>query len=83
VSGVGVASFEQTLLVELVGEDGTSLASQPVIANASDLGQPGPFSAELPYSVSSNSPGRVVVRDISPANGGDVHVTSVEVTLAP
>jgi hypothetical protein len=83
VSGVGVASFEQTLLVELVGEDGTILASQPVIANASDLGQPGPFSAELPYSVSSNSPGRVVVRDISPANGGDVHVTSVEVTLAP
>lgn len=83
VSGVGIASFEQTLVVELVGEDGTVLASQPVIVNAPDLGQPGPFSAELPYSVAATSPGRIVVRDVSPAFGGDTHVTSVEVTLSP
>lgn len=83
ISGVGVASFEQTLLVELVGEDGTTLASQPVIVNAPDLGQPGTFSAQLPYRVTTTGPGRVVVRDISPAFGGDTHVTSVEVTLSP
>ncbi|MCL4266640.1 MAG: hypothetical protein KJ069_25825 [Anaerolineae bacterium] len=83
ISGVGVASFEQTLLVELLGEDGAVLASQPVIVNAPDLGQPGEFSAELPYSVATAGPGRIVVRDISPAFGGDTHVTSVEVTLSP
>ncbi|HRQ41758.1 MAG TPA: Gmad2 immunoglobulin-like domain-containing protein [Chloroflexota bacterium] len=81
VSGVGIASFEQTLVVELVGEDGAVLASQPVIVNAPDLGQPGTFSAALSYSVAG--PGRIVVRDISPAFGGDVHVSSVEVMLSP
>lgn len=83
VVGEGIASFEQTLLVELLDENGTTLASQPVIVNAPDLGQPGTFSAELPYSVAATSPGRVVVRDVSPAFGGDTHVTSVEVTLSP
>lgn len=83
VSGVGIASFEQTLLVELVGEDGAVLASQPVIVNAPDLGQPGEFSADMSYSAIATSPGRIVVRDISPAFGGDTHVTSVEVTLSP
>ncbi|MBX3057764.1 MAG: hypothetical protein KF770_14965 [Anaerolineae bacterium] len=83
VSGVGIASFEQTLVVELVGEDGAVLASQPVIVNAPDLGQPGEFSADLSYSAIATSPGRIVVRDISPAFGGDTHVTSVEVTLSP
>ncbi len=83
VSGVGIASFEQTLVVEVLGEDGTVLSSQPVIVNAPDLGQPGEFSAELPYSVAATGPGRIVVRDVSPAFGGDVHVSSVEVTLSP
>ncbi|GIK55309.1 MAG: hypothetical protein HND44_12850 [Chloroflexi bacterium] len=83
VTGEGVASFEQTLLVELLDEDGTVLASQPVIVNAPDLGQPGAFSAELPYSVATANPGRIVVRDVSPAFGGDIHLASVEVTLSP
>lgn len=83
VAGVGIASFEQTLLVELLGEDGAVLASQPVMVNAPDLGQPGTFSAALSYTVATAVPGRIVVRDISPAFGGDVHVTSVEVTLSP
>jgi hypothetical protein len=83
VSGAGIASFEQTLVAEVVGEDGTVLASQPVIVNAPDLGQPGTFSAELSYTVATAGPGRIVVRDISPAFGGDVHVSSVEVTLSP
>jgi hypothetical protein len=83
VVGEGIASFEQTLLVELLDENGMILASQPVIVNAPDLGQPSTFSAELPYSVAATSPGRVVVRDVSPAFGGDTHLASVEVTLSP
>lgn len=83
VSGVALASFEQTLVVELLDEAGAALSSEPVIVDAPDLGQPGSFNLELTYEVSSSMPGRVVVRDPSPAFGGDVHLASVEVTLAP
>jgi hypothetical protein len=83
VEGTAVASFEQTLLIELLDADGNVIASQPVIVNAPDLGQPGPYAADIAYSVTTSGPGRVVVRDISPAFGGDVHLASVEVSLNP
>lgn len=83
VAGVALASFEQTLVVELLDEMGQVLSSQPVTVAAPDLGQPGPFSIELTYEVAADMPGRVMVRDISPAFGGDVHRASVEVTLTP
>jgi hypothetical protein len=83
VEGVGVASFEQTLLIELYDADGTVVASQPVIVGAPDFGLPGPYTADLPYRVTTSGPGRVVVRDVSPAFGGDVHLASVEVDLNP
>jgi Immunoglobulin-like domain of bacterial spore germination len=83
VEGIAVASFEQTLVIELLDADGIVVASQPVIVNAPDLGQPGPFAADIPYNVTTSGPGRVVVRDISPAFGGDVHLASVEVSLNP
>jgi len=83
VAGIGLASFEQTLLVEVVGEDGRVLTSQPVTVNAPDLGQPGEFSIDLPYGVAASGPGRIVVRDPSPVFGGDSHLASVEVTLSP
>lgn len=83
VAGVALASFEQTLVVEILDEAGQVLSSQPVTVEAPDLGQPGPFSIALPYEVASATPGRIVVRDLSPAFGGDAHLASVEVTLAP
>ena len=83
VEGIALASFEQNLLIELYDADGNVIASQSVIVNAPDMGQPGPFSADIPYSVSAPGPGRVVVRDLSPAFGGDVHLASVEVDLNP
>lgn len=83
VEGIAVASFEQTLLIELHDADGNVVASQSVIVNAPDLGQPGPYSADIPYSVATSGPGRVVVRDVSPAFGGDVHLASVEIDLNP
>jgi hypothetical protein len=83
ISGFGLASFEQTLVVEIHDEAGNTIASDPVMVDAPDLGQPGYFSIDLAYSVATTGPGRVVVRDVSPAFGGDVYVTSVEVTLAP
>lgn len=83
VSGTALASFEQTLLVEVLDEAGEVLNAQPVIVEAPDLGQPGPFSVALAYEVAATMPGRIVVRDVSPAFGGDVHLASVEVTLEP
>jgi hypothetical protein len=83
VEGYGLAGFEQTLLVQVLDADGTVIGESPVTVAASDLGQPGPFSADVDYSAASGGPGRIVVRDISPAHGGDAHLASVEIALAP
>ena len=83
VEGVGLASFEQTLLIEVVDAYGDVIGVQPVLVQAADFGLPGPFVADVPYTLTASGPGRVVVRDISPAHGDDVHRSSVEVDLAP
>jgi hypothetical protein len=83
VRGFGLAGFEQTLLVEIYDGQGSLVGSSPVIVDAPDLGQPGGFIVDVPYAVNEAGPGRVVVRDVSPAFGGDVHLASVEVDLRP
>ncbi|MCI0399116.1 MAG: Gmad2 immunoglobulin-like domain-containing protein [Chloroflexi bacterium] len=83
VEGIALASFEQTLVVEVLDTDGNVVGSQAIIVAAPDLGQPGPFIADVPYTIAVAGPGRIVVRDPSPAFGGDVHLASVEVTLEP
>jgi hypothetical protein len=83
VVGFGWASFEQTLVIEVLDEDGLVLGSTPVLVQAPDLGMPGFFNARIPYTISRSMPGRIVVRDISPAFGGDTHRSSIEVTLNP
>jgi hypothetical protein len=83
VEGFGLASFEQTLLVEVEDGGGGVVGSMPVIVDAPDLGQPGTFSVDISYTVSEAGPGRIVVRDVSPAFGGNTHLASVEVNLSP
>jgi hypothetical protein len=83
VEGFGLASFEQTLVVEVYDENGALLGQQPITVNSPDWGIPGPFSADVPYSVASSGPGRIVVRDPSVVFNWDNHLSSVEVTLAP
>ncbi|MFO7697062.1 MAG: Gmad2 immunoglobulin-like domain-containing protein [Anaerolineae bacterium] len=83
VEGYALAGFEQTLLVEVLDARGTVVGGTPVMVQAPDLGQPGPFSADVAYVVSVGGPGRVVVRDVSPAHGGDAHVASAGVNLQP
>jgi len=83
VAGFGLAGFEQTLVIDVYDAEGNQLAEHPVIVNAPDLGQPGPFEADLSYTLAQPGPGRVVVRDVSPAFGGDTHLASVEVKLQP
>ena len=83
VEGYGRASFEQTLVIEVLDTDGNVVGSMPVLVNAPEMGMYGAFSADVPYVVAFEGPGRIVVRDISPAHGGDSHRASVEITLAP
>jgi hypothetical protein len=83
VQGYALAGIEQTLQIQVLDVDGNVIGGGPVTVAAPDLGQPGRFSADVPYGLASGGPGRIVVRDISPAYGGDAHLASVEVTLAP
>lgn len=83
VEGVGVASFEGTLVVEVYDAEGLLVGSEPLIAAAPEMGQPGTFSVSVPYSVSSAGPGRVRVVDPLPAFNGIGHVASVELMLEP
>ncbi|HET9590808.1 MAG TPA: Gmad2 immunoglobulin-like domain-containing protein, partial [Anaerolineales bacterium] len=83
VEGFALASFEQTLLAEILDADGNVIGSEAVIVQAPDLGQPGPFRVDIAYTATGSGPGRVVVRDPSPAFGGDTHLSSVEITLEP
>ena len=83
VQGYGWASFEQTLVVDILDIDGNVIGSQPVIVNSPEMGEPGPFEVDVAYTLQTPGPGRVVVRDPSVVIPSDVHLTSVEVNLSP
>lgn len=82
VSAFGWAGFEQTLIVEVQDEMGAVVGMLPVTLTG-DFGEAVAFTAEVPYTVEAEGFGRIAIRDISPAFGGDSFVTSVEVTLTP
>jgi hypothetical protein len=83
VRGFGIGSFEGNLVVELADASGNQLSIKPVTVDAPEMGEPGPFAVTLSYSVPEEQPGRVVIRDPSPAFAGAVHLASVEVQLQP
>ncbi len=84
VSGIAVASFEQTLAVEVQDENGTVVGQASVLVQAPAFGgQPGPFSVNVPYAIGAAQVGRVVVKDVSVGIPGLIHLSSVEVTLQP
>ena len=67
MEGFALATFEQTLLIEILDSEGNVAGTESVIVQAPELGQPGPFSADVAYTVTEAGPGRIVVRDPSPA----------------
>lgn len=83
VEGIGIASFEQTLVVTVYNDEGISIASLPLTVAAPDFGLPGTFRIDVPYMVAREQPGRITVSDPSVAFLGDNHIASVEVRLAP
>lgn len=83
VEGIGIASFEGTLLVQIFDMAGNLVGMQPLIVDAPEMGMPGTFSVDVPYSIASEGPGRVAVVDPLPAFDGVGHISSVEVILKP
>jgi len=83
VRGVALASFEQTLVIDVYDQTGSLVGSKPIMTSAPDIGLPGPFNDTVTYVVAGSGPGRIVVRDPSVAFSGNVHISSVEVILAP
>jgi hypothetical protein len=83
VQGYALASFEQTLVIDVYDASGNLVGRKPTMTHAPDLGLPGPFDDTVSYSVGSAGPGRIVVRDPSVAYVGDYHLASVEITLSP
>ncbi|MBF8257506.1 MAG: hypothetical protein HW375_2413 [Anaerolineales bacterium] len=93
VEGIADSTFEQTLVIQVVlfpaegqdgaGDGGQVLAQQPVMIQA-ELGQRGPFAADVPFDLTeaSDQPGEVRVYAASPRDGGITHLASAQVTLA-
>jgi hypothetical protein len=91
VEGIADSTFEQTLVIQVVlfpAEGGVDepeqvLAQQPVMIQA-ELGQRGPFAADVPFDLTeaSDQPGEVRVYAASPRDGGITHLASAQVTLA-
>jgi hypothetical protein len=82
VSGVSDPTFEQTLIVEVRGQNTATLGRATTHINA-DVGQRGSFAVDVPFQVFGDPPGRIVVYAISPRDGKTVHLSSVEVNLQP
>jgi len=57
--------------------------AEAILVNSPNAGQPGPFTADVKYTVARQTQGRIVVFDASPRDGGITHLASVEVVLGP
>ena len=82
VAGEADPTFEQSLVVQITGADGAVIATAPTQINA-EMGQRGPFGVDVPYAVTAQVRGRIVVFDSSPRDGGITHLASQEVILRP
>jgi Immunoglobulin-like domain of bacterial spore germination len=95
VSGFSDYVFEGQLALALCREGGSGapnnicgttdnlLATGSALINAPDVGQPGPFAGDLPYTVTTTLSARLVVYSRSARDGGIVHLSTVPVQLAP
>jgi hypothetical protein len=70
-------------IFEILDDAGQVLGSRQIEAPISPDGEPQPFSAELPYKVSKQTPVRLIIRQ--PDNGipGNIALTSLTLVLKP
>ena len=81
IEGVCDPTFEQTIELQVLGEDGRVLG-QGYTTIGADWGERGPFTADIDFTPPATSEqGRIVVCATSARDGGITHLSSVEVTL--
>ncbi len=80
VAGEADPTFEQHLLAKVAGENGAALNTKATTIQV-PAGERGPFSLQIPFTVSKNQPGRVAVWSTSAKDGGLIHFSSVDVAL--
>lgn len=68
---------------DLCGSSGNILATGTATINSADVGQSGPFTGTLTYSVTAQSAGRILVYASSPRDGGILHLSSIAVQIKP
>jgi hypothetical protein len=95
VEGVSDYTFEANLVLALCGEGGSGapdpicgtadnvLATAVTTIAAPDIGQPGPFMADLTYTIGGPVAARLAVYSTSPRDGGLTHLSSVNIRLNP
>jgi hypothetical protein len=81
IQGIGRATFENTLVVEVTDADGNLLVNEALTVDA-EVGGYGTFSANLLYLIVEETTARITIRDVSPAHGGDAFVSSINVRLS-
>jgi len=80
VSGQSDPAFEQSIVVEVTDQNGAVVGQVPTQILA-DVGQRGPFSVDVPFTIDADQPGRISVYMTSARDGGVTHLSSVEVML--
>lgn len=83
VEGFGIASFEGSLVIQVLDAEGMVIGSHPVIVDSPEMGLPGSFSADVTYAAGTEGPGRIIVLDPIPVFDGLSHLASVEITFGP
>jgi len=83
VSGISNPTFENNLVMQVIGEDGSVLGTGNATIQA-DIGQRGLFEGMVEFTPPAQPrPGRIIVYDSSARDGHIVHLASVEVMVLP
>ena len=80
--GTAVMPFEGNLNYRLFGPDGSILAQGNFTATG-NLGSPGVFSGQIPYTLGEQGVGRLEVLEFSEADGSVRAIASAQLTLSP
>lgn len=81
IEGISDPAFEQTIVFQVLGEDGRILGQGYTTIEA-DWGERGPFAVDIEFTLpAAREQGRIVAFATSPRDGGITHLSSVEVTL--
>ena len=78
---VTVAPFENALTYRVYNEQGNELSVGPIMVSAADFGAPGTFTFTLDTNTFPKGRARIVIADLSAADGSVLALDSVEVIV--